>query len=168
MPQEKIFAQARDELFSHINRCEVLSATDDDRTAWMDETIDYIGERYPDLVDPDLRELHAVGIRFCSRRSTTYRCGGVRTGVRDRNGGGAGRGGDDREADFCHLGGVFGNRGHAGAGWGRQRRLTSYTGDSHPQPNGGKLRFPAVFPLHSRKRAFPERSCGMLAKPRNA
>ncbi len=65
MPKEKIFAQARDELFSHINRCGVLSATDDDRTAWMNETIDYIGERYPDLVDPDLRELHAVGIRFC-------------------------------------------------------------------------------------------------------
>ena len=65
MPQEKIFAQARDELFSHINRCGVLSATDDDRTTWMNETIDYIGERYPDLVDPDLRELHAVGIRFC-------------------------------------------------------------------------------------------------------
>ena len=65
MPQEKIFAQARDELFSHINRCGVLSATDDDRTAWMNETIDYIGERYPDLVDPDLRELHAVGMRFC-------------------------------------------------------------------------------------------------------
>lgn len=65
MPKEKIFAQARDELFSHINRCGVLSATDDDRTAWMNETIDYIGERYPDLVDPDLRELHTVGTRFC-------------------------------------------------------------------------------------------------------
>jgi len=65
VPKEKIFAQARDELFSHINRCGVLSATDDDRTTWMTETIDYIGERYPDLVDPDLRELHAVGIRFC-------------------------------------------------------------------------------------------------------
>jgi hypothetical protein len=65
VPKEKIFAQARDELFSHINRCGVLSATDDDRTAWMNETIDYIGERYPDLVDPDLRELHVVGIRFC-------------------------------------------------------------------------------------------------------
>ena len=65
MPKEKIFAQARDELFSHINRCGVLSATDDDRTTWMTETIDYIGERYPDLVDPDLRELHEVGIRFC-------------------------------------------------------------------------------------------------------
>ena len=65
MPKEKLFAQARDELFSHINRCGVLSATDEDRTTWMNETIDYIGERYPDLVDPDLRELHAVGIRFC-------------------------------------------------------------------------------------------------------
>ena len=65
MPKEKLFAQARDELFSHINRCGVLSATDDDRTTWMNETIDYIGERYPDLVDPDLQELHQVGIRFC-------------------------------------------------------------------------------------------------------
>lgn len=65
MPKEKIFAQARDELFSHINRCGVLNATDDDMTVWMNETIDYIGERYPDLVDPDLQELHAVGVRFC-------------------------------------------------------------------------------------------------------
>lgn len=65
MPNEKLFAQARDELFSHINRCGVLSATDDDRSVWMTETIDYIGERYPDLVGPDLQELHQVGIRFC-------------------------------------------------------------------------------------------------------
>ena len=65
MPKEKLFAQARDELFSHINRCGVLNATDDDMTVWMGETIDYIGERYPDLVDPDLRELHEVGMRFC-------------------------------------------------------------------------------------------------------
>ena len=65
MPQEKIFAQARDELFSHINRCGVLSATDDDRTAWMNETIDYIGERYPDLTNGDLTGLREIGIRFC-------------------------------------------------------------------------------------------------------
>ncbi len=65
MPKEKLFAQARDELFSHINRCGVINATDDDKTVWMKETIDYIGERYPDLVDPDLQELHAVGVRFC-------------------------------------------------------------------------------------------------------
>ena len=31
----------------------------------MDETIDYIGERYPDLSDADLQNLHGIGIRFC-------------------------------------------------------------------------------------------------------
>lgn len=65
MPNEKLFAQARDELFSHINRCGVLSATDEDKTVWMDETIDYLGERYPELAQPDLTALRSVGIRFC-------------------------------------------------------------------------------------------------------
>jgi hypothetical protein len=31
----------------------------------MDETIEYIGERYPDLTDSDLKDLHGIGIRFC-------------------------------------------------------------------------------------------------------
>ena len=31
----------------------------------MDETIDYIGERYPDLTDGDLGDLREIGIRFC-------------------------------------------------------------------------------------------------------
>ncbi len=65
MANEKLFAQARDELFSHINRCGVLNATDEDMTTWMEETIDYLGERYPELAKPDLTELHSVGIRFC-------------------------------------------------------------------------------------------------------
>ncbi len=61
----KIFERARDELFSHINRCGVLQAVEDDQRQWMDETIDYIGERYPDLSDADLRDLYTVGLRFC-------------------------------------------------------------------------------------------------------
>ncbi len=65
MPNEKLIAQARDELFSHINRCGVLNATEDDQSHWMNETIEYIGERYPDLSDGDLQGLHAVGMRFC-------------------------------------------------------------------------------------------------------
>ena len=65
MPREKLIAQARDELFSHVNRCGVLQATQEDQSQWMDETIDYLGERYPDLADAELRELHAVGMRFC-------------------------------------------------------------------------------------------------------
>ena len=65
MGKEKLLERARDELFSHVNRCGVLQAAADDQRHWMDETIDYIGERYPDLSDADLTGLHAIGIRFC-------------------------------------------------------------------------------------------------------
>lgn len=65
MSKEKLLDRARDELFSHINRCGVLGATEEDQRQWMDETIDYIGERYPDLTDLDLRGLHEIGSRFC-------------------------------------------------------------------------------------------------------
>lgn len=65
MSKEKLMDRARDELFSHINRCGVLQATSEDQAHWMDETIDYLGERYPDLSDADLHALHQVGMRFC-------------------------------------------------------------------------------------------------------
>lgn len=65
MAEEKILDRARDELFSHINRCGVLQAAEEDQRHWMDETIDYIGERYPDLSESNLRDLHTVGLRFC-------------------------------------------------------------------------------------------------------
>jgi len=58
--------QARDELFSHINRCGVLSASPEDQKKWMEETVDYLAERFPDLGDPQLDELHAIGLRFCA------------------------------------------------------------------------------------------------------
>jgi len=63
--KDKLMNRARDELFSHINRCGVLQATDEDQRHWMDETIEYLAERYPDLSDVDLRELHDIGSRFC-------------------------------------------------------------------------------------------------------
>lgn len=65
MTKETVVARARDELFSHINRCGVLQAGEDDQRHWMDETIDYLAERYPDLSDADLQDLYAVGMRFC-------------------------------------------------------------------------------------------------------
>ncbi|MDT8341284.1 MAG: hypothetical protein RQ751_07205 [Longimicrobiales bacterium] len=58
--------QARDELFSHINRCGVLHASPEDQATWMTETVDYLAERYPDLGDGELDELHAIGMRFCA------------------------------------------------------------------------------------------------------
>ena len=57
--------RARDELFSHINRCGVLQAAEEDQRVWMDETVDYLGERFPDLSEVHLRDLHTVGLRFC-------------------------------------------------------------------------------------------------------
>ena len=65
MQKEKLMDRARDELFSHINRCGVLQASAEDQKTWMDETIDYLAERYPDLGDLELDQLHSVGMRFC-------------------------------------------------------------------------------------------------------
>ena len=65
MSKEKLMDRARDELFSHINRCGVLQAGEDDQKHWMDETIEYIGERYPDLADTELAQLYEIGMRFC-------------------------------------------------------------------------------------------------------
>jgi hypothetical protein len=65
LAKENMITRARDELFSHINRCGVLQAEHDDQQHWMDETIDYLAERYPDLGDGDLKDLYSVRIRFC-------------------------------------------------------------------------------------------------------
>jgi len=65
LSKEKLMERARDELFSHINRCGVLQAAEEDQKHWMDETIEYLGERYPDLADADLGQLYEIGIRFC-------------------------------------------------------------------------------------------------------
>jgi hypothetical protein len=56
---------ARDELFSHIHRCGVLRATAEHQVEWMDDTIAYISERYPDLTAEQLGELRTMGLRFC-------------------------------------------------------------------------------------------------------
>jgi len=63
--RNKLKDRARDELFSHINRCGVLHAAEEDQKVWMEETMEYLGERYPDLGEPDLKDLFTLGMRFC-------------------------------------------------------------------------------------------------------
>lgn len=63
--EKSTFDRARDELFSHIHRCEVIGADPEQQEEWMDDTIDYMAERYPDLTDDQLDELRALGLRFC-------------------------------------------------------------------------------------------------------
>ena len=65
MGKQELLDRARDELFSHIHRCGVLQASEDDQDTWMTETIEYLAERYPDLGETDLMELKTVGRRFC-------------------------------------------------------------------------------------------------------
>jgi hypothetical protein len=61
----KIMDRARDELFSHIHRCGVLQATPEQQQEWMEETLEYMAERYPEMGAAQLEELKAVGLRFC-------------------------------------------------------------------------------------------------------
>jgi hypothetical protein len=57
--------EARNELFSHINRCGVLRADEQQQVEWMQDTIEFMGERYPSLSKKQLEELQAIGLRFC-------------------------------------------------------------------------------------------------------
>ena len=59
------FAQARDELFSHILRCGVIDALPEHQKDWFDDTMAYIGERYEALSDQELSQLRTLGERYC-------------------------------------------------------------------------------------------------------
>ena len=59
------FTQARDELFSHILRCEVIEALPEHRKDWFDDTMQYIQDRYTDLDAEELAELRVLGERYC-------------------------------------------------------------------------------------------------------
>lgn len=60
-----VFDRARDELFSHIQRCGVLEADDEHRNEWLKDTTDYLRERYPELDREQLDELTEIGNRYC-------------------------------------------------------------------------------------------------------
>lgn len=55
---------ARDELMSHVVRCEVLKARMEDRHTWLDETMEYMRDRYPSLNDMQLAQLEMIGRQF--------------------------------------------------------------------------------------------------------
>ncbi len=58
--------RARDELFSHIQRCGVLDAEEEQRDEWLVDTIEYLSERFPGLSRDDLTALRMMGQRYCS------------------------------------------------------------------------------------------------------
>jgi hypothetical protein len=59
------FAQARDELFSHILRCGVIDALPEHQKDWFDDTMGYVADRYEELTDTELAQLRTLGERYC-------------------------------------------------------------------------------------------------------
>lgn len=57
--------RARDELFSAIRQCGVIGALPEEQTEWMEDTLQFMNERYPDLTKQDIDQLRELGMRFC-------------------------------------------------------------------------------------------------------
>lgn len=55
---------ARDELMSHVIRCDVLDARMTDRESWLADTLEYMRDRYPTLTDLQLHQLETIGTQF--------------------------------------------------------------------------------------------------------
>ena len=58
------FEQARDELFQHVMRCGVIGSEPDHQVEWFDDTLRYLGERYNELAESELKHLRTLGERF--------------------------------------------------------------------------------------------------------
>jgi hypothetical protein len=77
-PEAAAFAQARDELFSHILRCGVIDALPEHQKDWFDDTMGYIADRYESLSEEEQTQLRLLGERYCQpvRRVDAVESGG--------------------------------------------------------------------------------------------
>ena len=55
---------AKDELFAHMQRCEVPGAQATDVRDWMKDTTEYLASKYPELTEAQLAALEVVGRRY--------------------------------------------------------------------------------------------------------
>ena len=58
------FDMARDELFQHIIRCDVIGADPEHQAEWFSETMAYMSDRWHELTPKQLAELRTLGERF--------------------------------------------------------------------------------------------------------
>lgn len=56
----RLFAEAQEELISHLLRSNVTEVDSATQGAWLEETIAYLGDRYPKLSGGALRRLRAL------------------------------------------------------------------------------------------------------------
>jgi hypothetical protein len=63
---------ARDELFQHIIRCDVIGADPEHQAEWFSETMTYMTDRWHELTPRQVAELRTLGERFAKpARSAT-------------------------------------------------------------------------------------------------
>ena len=55
---------AKDELFAHMQRCRVPGATEEDVREWMNDTRQFLADRYPKLSEAQLAALEMIGRRY--------------------------------------------------------------------------------------------------------
>jgi len=56
----RLFLEAQEELISHLLRSSVTEVAPEKQMEWLEDTISYIGDRYPRLSGAALRRLHAL------------------------------------------------------------------------------------------------------------
>lgn len=85
--EKTLLEKARDELFSHIQSCNVLEASEEDQKDWMGETLEYMAERYPDLSELELAQLRMFGDRYVAPAIPHGREGDGRESEKEDDGG---------------------------------------------------------------------------------
>ena len=55
---------AKDELFAHMQRCEVPGAEASDVREWMKDTREFLASKYPTLTEAQLAALEVMGTRY--------------------------------------------------------------------------------------------------------
>jgi hypothetical protein len=66
-----VFDLARDELFQHVIRCDVIGANPDHQAEWFSDTMQYMADRWHELSPKQLTELRTLGERFAQPARTS-------------------------------------------------------------------------------------------------
>lgn len=59
-----IMDDAKDELFAHMQRCQVPGAAEEDVREWMNDTRQFLADRFPQLSEAQLASLEMIGRRY--------------------------------------------------------------------------------------------------------
>jgi hypothetical protein len=59
-----VFDLARDEMFQHIIRCDVIGADPEHQTEWFNDTMVHMSERWHELTPKQISDLRTLGERF--------------------------------------------------------------------------------------------------------